>query len=206
MTAPSPIPSSAGPALALLDIRDVPLGLRALDALAKEAPVQVLAAGTVQSGAYLILFAGEVDPVERSYARAVEAANGAVADKVMLAHAEQRILPAIAQQAIRWPAPGDTAGIVQTATPPTLLRAIDAALKGAEVDLVELRIADGLGGKAIATLWGETHDVEAALSLAHQAMARGVSDGGSTTIIPNADDELVRAIRSGTRFFREWRG
>lgn len=199
-------PSSPGPALALLDIRDVPLGLRALDALSKEAPVQVLAAGTVQSGAYLIMFAGELEPVERSYFRALEIANGAVADRVLLAHAEERILPAITQQAIRWPSPGDTAGIVQTGTPPTLLRAIDAALKGAQVDLVELRIADGLGGKAIATLWGETHDVEAALSLANQAIARGVGDRCSTTIIPNADDELVRAIRTGTRFFREWRG
>jgi len=199
-------PSSPGPALALLDIRDVPLGLRALDALSKEAPVQVLAAGTVQRGAYLILFAGEVEPVERSFHRALEVANGAVADRVLLAHAEERIVPAILQQAIRWPSPGDTAGVVQTGAAPTLLRAIDAALKGAMVDLVEMRIAEGLGGKAIATLWGETHDVEAALSLANQAIARGVDHDCSTTIIPNADDELVRAIRTGTRFFREWRG
>lgn len=195
-----------GPALALLDIRDVPVGLRALDALAKEAPIEVLAAGTVQNGAYLILFGGDVEPVERSFLRAIEVAGGSVADRVLLAHAEERIVPAIVSQVIRWPAPGDTAGIVQTGSPPTLLRAVDSALKGAQVDLVELRIADGLAGKAIATLWGETHDVEAALSLANQAIARGVVDGSSTTIIPNADAELVRAIRTGTRFFREWRG
>jgi len=74
---------------------------------------------------------------------------------------------------VRWPAPGDTLGVVQTGRPPTLLRAVDAALKGALVDLVELRVADGLGGKAVATLWGELPDVEAAIALSDGAAAHG---------------------------------
>ncbi len=191
----------------MIDFMDMPAGLHALDTLAKEAVVQILAAGTVQPGVFLIFFAGEVEPVERSFTRAVETSESdAVIDKVFLPYAEERIVPAILAQTLRWPAPGDTAAMIQTATPPTLLRAVDAALKGALVELVELRIADGLGGKAIATLWGETHDVQAALALANQAMARGRSEGSSATLIPNADGETMRAIRGGTRFFREWRG
>jgi len=27
-----------------------------------------------------------------------------------------------------------------------------------------------------------------------------------TAVIPNADDEVERAVATGTRFFREWRG
>ena len=195
-----------GPALAMLDIGDIPPGLRALDALAKEAEVSVVSAGTIQRGHYLILFGGEVEPVQMSFLRALELAGAAVEDAVLLPHAEERIVPSMMRGLIRWPAPGDTLGVVQTGSPPTMLAAVDAALKGAEVQLVELRVADGLGGKAIANLWGELVDVQAAIGFATDAMARGKSQRCSTTIIPRADDAVVQAISSGTRFFGEWRG
>lgn len=195
-----------GPALAMLDIGDIPVGLRALDGLAKEAEVVVGAAGTIQRGHYLILFGGEVEPVEMSLHRALAMAGSSVDDAVMLPHAEERIVSSMMDGLIRWPSPGDTLGVVQTGSPPTMLRVVDAALKGAQVELVELRVADGLGGKAIANFWGELVDVEAAIALANDAMAKGNATRGSTTIIPRADEAVVRAISSGTRFFGEWRG
>jgi microcompartment protein CcmL/EutN len=190
----------------MLAIGDVPLGLRALDALAKEAPVLVLAAGTIQNGDYLIAFSGQVEPVELSLGKATRAAAAALVDVVLLPHAEERIVPSLRDGVVRFPAPGDTLGVVQTQSPPTLLSAVDAALKGALVELCELRVGDGLGGKAIATLWGETHDVEAAIALAEAAIARGRGEGSSTAVIPNADGVVGSAIRAGTRFFKEWRG
>jgi microcompartment protein CcmL/EutN len=131
---------------------------------------------------------------------------------VLLADAERRIVPAFRDGVVRWPAPGDALGVVQSGSCPVLLAAVDAALKGALVDLVELRVGDGLGGRALATLWGEIHDVEAAIELACRAISdqegrRIVAAGVATTaVIPNADDDVRRAVGSGTRFFREWRG
>src|SRR5262249_42869483 len=159
--------------LAMLEIGDLPAGFAALDALAKEAPVVVVAAGTLQHGHYLVAFAGEVEAVERSFLSARGRAADTLVDAVLLPHAEPRILPALRDGTIRFPLPGDALGVVQTASSPPLLRAVDAALKGAEVDLVELRAAEGLGGRALATLWGSQHDVEAAVELATAAFARG---------------------------------
>jgi bacterial microcompartment shell protein len=195
-----------GPALALVLVGEVPAGLRALDALTKEAEVTVLRTGTIQCGRYLILFAGEVGPVERSHRRALDVAGAHVLDEVLLPHAEERIAPAIQDAAIRWPAPGDTLGVLQAETPPVLLAAVDAALKGARVDLVELRVGDGLGGRAIASLWGETHDVEAALDQARAAFERGRGTGATTSMIPRADASVLSALGSGSGFFKEWRG
>jgi microcompartment protein CcmL/EutN len=197
---------AVGPAVAMLDLAAVPPGLHALDALAKEAEITVLSAGTVQNGRYLILFAGEVEAVQRAFDRAVAVTGAALNDSVLLPHAEARIVPAIQTGVVRWPAPGDTLGVVQNGTTPTLLAAVDAALKGAHVELVELRIADGLGGQGVASLWGESYDVEAARALAEQALARGRGEGAWTTIIRNADPEVARALRSTTRFYKEWRG
>jgi microcompartment protein CcmL/EutN len=187
----------------MLQIADAPRGLAALDALVKEAPVEVIAAGTVQCGHYLVAFAGQVEAALRSFERAMAAAGGAVLDRVLLADAEPRILPAFRDARVRPPSrgEGDALGVVQSGTCPALLAAVDAALKGARVDLVELRVADGLGGKALATLWGELHDVEAAIELVCR-----VAGAATTSIIPNADLDVQRAVASGTRFFREWRG
>ncbi len=213
-TSPSLHPA-AGPALAMLQLTDVPAGLRALDGLVKEAPVQIFATGTVQSGHYLIAFGGQVEAVVRSFDRAVAIAGASLADRVLLADAEPRILPAFRDGAVRWgraEPPGDALGVVQCGSCPVLLAAIDGALKGALVDLVELRVGDGLGGKSLATLWGEIHDVEAALELACAAIVRQQDRGfvtaasATTSIIPNADPDVRRAVAAGTRFFREWRG
>lgn len=204
--------ASSGPALALVEIDDVPLGLRALDLLVKEAAVEIAARGTIQPGRYLIAFAGEVEPVERSLSRALGAAGACVFDQVLLPDAEPRILPAFRDGLVRFDAPGDALGVVQVCSSPVLLAMVDAALKGAAVDLVELRLADGLGGRAIASFWGDIHDVQAAVELSERAHARhaerfsAARDGLSMVVIANADPETRKAVSGGTRFYPEWRG
>lgn len=196
----------AGPAVAMVELDDVPAGLLSLDALAKEAAVFVIAAGTVQCGRWLTAFAGDVEPVERSFARATQVAGGALLDSVLLPYAEPRILPALRDGRARSPGSGDALGVLQTSSSPTLLRAVDAALKGAEVELLELRVAEGLGGRGLATLWGLQHDVEAAIEHATRAFGRGRAEGCTTAVVANADVEITRALRHGTRFFKELRG
>ena len=190
----------------MLDVGDVPPALLALDALAKEAMVEVIGRGTIQPGRFAILFAGEVEAVDRSYHKALPLCGASICDSVLLPHAEERLVPAIREGHIRWPAPGDTLGVIQLGFPPTLLSAVDAALKGAYVELVQLRLGDGLGGRGIALLWGETHDVEAALELAEAAAFDGCAAELSTSIVRNADDEVIAAFGEGTTFFKEWRG
>jgi microcompartment protein CcmL/EutN len=198
-----------------LQLVSIPEGLRALDALAKEAPVEVFATGTVQPGHYLVAFGGQVEAVVRSLDRAVAATGACILDRVLLADAEARIVPAFRDGARRWPAPGDALGVLSSPTIPALVGAVDAALKGAYVELVELRVGDGLGGRSVATLWGEVHDVEAAIEAAERSVARHVDKGLSAaganvavtaSVVPNADDEVRRAVGGGTRFFQAWRG
>ncbi|MBI5533610.1 MAG: BMC domain-containing protein [Deltaproteobacteria bacterium] len=197
---------NSGPALAMIVLSDIPVGLRALDALAKQAPVELFATGTIQCGRYLIAFGGQVEAVGRSHDAALAAASGSVLDQVLLAHVDERIVPAWRTGKVQSLDKGDTLGVIQVSAPPTLMRAVDVALKGALVELIELRIGDGLGGKAIATLIGETHDVQAAIALANEAIERGCAEGASTVVIPNIDAAVRSSLAEGTRFFKEWRG
>ena len=190
----------------MLDIADIPCGMLALDLLVKEAYVDVLSAGTVQAGRYLILFGGAVEPVQLSFERAIEGVGQVVNDSVLLPWAEERLVPAIMEGRRRTDAEGDAIGVLHNGTAPTMLRALDAALKGALVDLIQLRVAEGLAGAAIATLRGTTHDVEAALEIAEDATRRCCVAGWSTTVIRNVDDEVAARISRGSHFFQEWRG
>jgi microcompartment protein CcmL/EutN len=193
----------SGPALAMLELDDIPLGLVALDAVAKEAPVALVGAGTIHHGHFLIVFAGPLAAVEMSHARALERSGSALVDAVLLPNAEPRILPALQRGARRFPAPGDALGMLEARSSPTLVGALDGALKGTPVELVELRLAEGLGGKAVASLWGNQHDVEVALELAEARLAGGPSAGASTTLIANAHPEVARVLSAGTRYFKE---
>jgi microcompartment protein CcmL/EutN len=197
---------NSGPALAMIVLDDIPAGLRSLDALVKQAPVELLATGTIQCGLYLVAFGGQVEAVERSHDAALAVASGSALDHVLLAHVDERIVPAWRTGNVQALDKGDTLGVIQVASPPTLMRAVDVALKGALVELIELRVGDGLGGKAIATLFGETHDVQAAIALANEAIARGRADSASTAVIPNIDAAVRQSLADGTRFFKEWRG
>ena len=191
----------------MLDIADIPRGVHALDMLVKEAWVEVMSAGTVQAGRYLILFGGDVEPTQLAYAKAEQVAGGALYDGVLLPWAEERIAPAVLHGTRREAGDGDTIGMMQADAAPTMIRAVDAALKGTEVELLELRVAEGLGGKAIATLWGENYDIEAAVELAERTLSHSSgADGWSAAIIRNTDPTVRDRVAVGTRFYQEWRG
>jgi microcompartment protein CcmL/EutN len=176
----------------------------ALDLLVKEAEVVVLSAGTVQAGRYLVLFGGPVEPTQYAFSTAVEAAGPVLTGSVLLPWAEERIVPAILEDVRSTTKAGDTLGVIQLSSSPAMLRAVDAALKGAMVNLVQLRIADGLGGRALATLSGETTDVEAAIDVARSAV--GARPDWSTSIIRNVDPVVAARMCRGTHFFSAWRG
>jgi microcompartment protein CcmL/EutN len=76
------------------------------------------------------------------------------------------------RSAARAPAATDALGIVETTTVAAAILAADAGVKGARVRLVELRLADGLGGKGVVLFSGLVADVEAAVRLATGALER----------------------------------
>ena len=62
--------------------------------------------------------------------------------------------------------------LLETDTVASAVRAAERALKGAHVELAEIRLADsGLAGKGLVVLTGELHDLEAAVELATDELA-----------------------------------
>jgi len=184
------------PAIALLEFGSVAAGIVAGDAMVKRAPLGKIAAGTVQPGHYLVLVAGDVASVEE----AVDAGRDASADKLLDEILIPDVHPAVvaALRGERVPGPVEALGVIETSTVAPTLQAADAGVKGAVVDLLEINLADGLGGRAYALFGGTVSDVEAAVEIGTGRIAPAVTLGQA--VIPALHGEMADNLTRHPRF------
>jgi microcompartment protein CcmL/EutN len=185
------------PALALLEFSSIAAGIQAADAMVKRAPIDVIKAGTVQPGKYLVLIGGQGADVEESLAAGREVGGTAAVDFVYLPQVHAEVVDAIGGG--RVPEVTDALGVVETTTVAAAIHAADAGIKGAEVRLVEVRLADGLGGKGIVLFSGLVADVEAAVEIGVGALERP-DLLVRQVVIPQLHPEMWENVADATRF------
>jgi microcompartment protein CcmL/EutN len=185
------------PAIALIEFDSIAIGVRAGDAMVKRAPVEVTYAGTVHPGKYLVLVGGDVASVEESYAAGLAAGGESVVGKIFLPSAHPDIARYL--RGMRGRVTGDALGIVETRTVAATLGAADRGLKGADVDLVELKLADRLGGKAYCIFSGTVADAEAAVEIAVDNL-EDPATLVAQVVIPDFHDEMLANLEAATEF------
>ncbi len=190
------------PALALLELDSIAAGIAAGDAMAKRAPIDVLRAGTVHPGKYLVLVGGSVADVSEALEAGREVGASAVLDVVFLPNAHPELVAAIGG-ACREPA-GEALGVIETATVAAIIEAADAGLKGARVRLVELRLADELGGKGYLLFDGSVSEVEAAVEIGSGRIVG--APGLATRVIAQLHAEMAENLAADARFGERVRG
>ncbi len=185
------------PSLALIDFSSIAVGIEAADAMVKRAQIDVIRAGTVQPGRYLVLIGGPVADVQESLSAGREVGGDAVLDHVFLPHVHPEVVEAVGGG--RMPEVSDALGIVETATVAAAIHAADAGIKGAEVRLVEVRLADGLGGKGIVLYAGMVADVEAAVEIGATVLERP-GQLVRKVVIPQLHAAMWENVADATRF------
>ncbi len=184
------------PALALLEFNSIAAGMFSGDAMAKRAELAVIFAGTVQPGRYLVLVGGAVGEVEEALTAGLAAMPEALTDHVYLPGVHPDVVRGLTAGRLTFK--GDALGIVETSNVPAVIQAADAGIKGADVQIVEVRLADGLGGKGLVLFDGKVSDVEAAVEIASssiplKALVRQV-------VISQLHPEMAVNIQATTRF------
>ncbi len=185
------------PALALLDFDSIAVGIEAADAMVKRAQIDTIRAGTVQPGRYLVLIGGTVADVAESLAAGREVGGSSVLDHVFLPQVHPEVVAAIGGG--RVPERTDALGVVETRTVAAAIHAADAGIKGAQVRLVEVRLADGLGGKGIVLYSGLVADVETAVDIGVGVLERPELLV-RRVVIPQLHPEMWDNISDATRF------
>lgn len=177
------------PAVAVLELASIAVGIETGDAMVKRAPVDVVRAGTIHPGRYVVLVAGGVADVEEAYAAGVAVGEGCLVDSVLLPNVHPAVVAGL--RGTRRTGSGEALGVVETATIAAIVDAADAGLKGTKVDLLELRLGDGIGGKGYLLFDGDLADVEAAVELAIARVDDGSAGAGA---VPGARQPIGRVI------------
>jgi microcompartment protein CcmL/EutN len=186
------------PAIALIELSSIAAGTFAADKMVKRAPVELLQAGTVQPGKYLILVGGGTAEVEESYREGMQAAPAEILDEVFLPHVDRQVVDAL--DGARTFRGYESLVVLETSTIAAIVRATDAAVKGAQVEVSELRLGNGLGGRGLAILTGARTDVEAAAEIAARVLA-GRDVTLCHSIISNVHEQIATRLGESSRFF-----
>jgi microcompartment protein CcmL/EutN len=185
------------PSIALIELGSIAAGTYAADRMVKRSPIELLHAGTVQPGKYLILVGGGTAEVEESYREGLQAAPAEILDEVFLPQVHPRVLESL--EGARTFANYESLLVLETSTIAAIVRATDAAAKGAAVEVAEMRLGSGLGGRGLAILTGERTNVEAAADIASRSLA-GRNVTLCHSIISNVHEQIAAHLGESTRF------
>lgn len=148
-------------AIGLLEYRSIARGIKAADTVVKSAQVELLQAAPVCPGKFLVLFSGDVGSIQSALATGVAAGEEVLIDRFMLANVHEGVFPALAGTAAVQ-ATG-ALGVIETFSAAAAIVAADLAAKAAQVELVEIRLARGMGGKSFLTMSGDVGSVQVAV-------------------------------------------
>jgi microcompartment protein CcmL/EutN len=181
-------------AIGLLELTSIAKGIESTDLMLKASDVELLMSRSICSGKYIVLVRGDVAACQSSVRAGEEAGKECVADSILIPNLHEQVFPAISQAGVV----ADVAalGILEGFNVATLIEAADAAVKSAQVELLEIRIAMALGGKAFAVLTGSVAAVVAAIEAGKSVLAeKGLLT--NFAIIPSPRKELVKELLEG---------
>jgi len=180
------------PAIACLEFISIARGVRTCDEMAKKALVQVIESTPICPGKYLVVIGGSTGPVGESYRHGLEFGGEAVVDELYLPNAHEQLFPAIS--AATHIEQVDALGVVETFSVTAGILAADASCKRAAVQLIELRLARGMAGKAFYTMTGAIPDIESAIAAAEEILGKSSGYLLRTEIIRNPHPDLVAKL------------
>jgi microcompartment protein CcmL/EutN len=178
-------------AIGLIELSSIAAGYEVADAMLKTAAVEILLSRSICSGKYMVLIGGDVAAVAASIQAGGVTGRGSIIDAFIIPNVHPAVFPAIAGaskvdllQAL---------GIVESFSVASLIEAADAAVKAARVELIEIRLAMALGGKAFMTLTGDVAAVRASVDAGADVIAKkGMLV--NKVVIPQPRKELLSEI------------
>lgn len=149
-------------AIGILEIKNVTRGILVSDAMLKAANVELIMAHSLCPGKFYVMVGGDVGAVQ-SAVRSGLAVGGSenIVDDVVLPNIHPDVFKALSGctevKKIK------SLGMIETYSVVAALQAADVAVKSAPIDLLEVRLARGMGGKSTVTLSGEVGSVTSAV-------------------------------------------
>ena len=178
-------------AVGMVEFNSIAAGIDAADQMVKTAQVDPLFFTTICPGKFVAAVTGDVAAVSASVNAGRETHADALVDWFIIPNIHRDVIGALAG------ATGITErgalGIIETFSAASIVVASDAAVKAADVQLLDVRVALGLGGKGYALMTGDVAAVNAAV----EAGSTAAAESGllvSKVVIPSPAETVFEQI------------
>lgn len=139
-------------AIEMVELISIARGIFAADRMLKSSDVEIETTNAVCPGKYLIIVHGSISAVQKSVAIGEGIAGEYFIDSIVIPNVSANVFPAITGTTM--PDKIKALGIVESSSLATMIIATAAILKAANLQALELRLGNGLGGKAYFTFTG----------------------------------------------------
>lgn len=176
-------------AIGMIEMNSIAKGYAVGDAMLKAANVDILFNRTICPGKFMVMVAGDVAAVEAAMSAGISLGSETIVDELTIPNVHPSVFGAISgTRVIEHTA---ALGIIETFSVASVIEAADAAVKAANVELIDVHLAMAIGGKGYATMTGDV----AAVTAAVEAGASYIKNKGvivDKVVIPQPREEILR--------------
>ncbi|MDR1449935.1 MAG: BMC domain-containing protein [Propionibacteriaceae bacterium] len=177
--------------IGLVEVTSIARGVEVADTMLKAGSVELAFAKPVCPGKFIILVHGDVGAVESAVHDGLDIGAGAVVNHLVIPRVHPSLIPAV--NAVLPAPPAGALGVAEFFDIASAVVGADAAAKAGRIELVEVRLGVGIGGKSFVKLCGDVADVRAAVAASLEAAARRGAVVASC-VIPSPDPALFREL------------
>ena len=178
-------------AIGVIELKSIPKGVEAADSALKSAGIDMVSSHPVCPGKYEIVLTGSISNVTVAVEHVVSRFDGYVIDSSIIGRVDEQVIKALfgTQTGAR----NGSLGLIETFSAASAIKAADLAVKTARVEIYDLRVSRGMGGKGVVMITGEVGDVTAAVE-AGANYAKNLSTLSSYTVIAAPHEELWKQM------------
>ena len=147
--------------IGVIELKSIPKGVEAADAALKSAGIEMVSSHPACPGKYEIILTGSISNVTAAVNHVNSRFEGYVIDSSVMGRIEEQVIAALfgTHAAER----SGSLGLIETYSASSAIKAADIAVKTARVEIYDLRVSRGMGGKGVVMLTGDIGDVTAAV-------------------------------------------
>ena len=174
-------------AVGIIELKSIAKGIEACDSALKSAGIRLVSAHPSCPGKYEIIITGTISNVTASADVVKSRYESAIIDSSIMGRIDEQVISALfgTQSGVKKGA----LGVLETYSAASAIKAADIAVKTAKVEIYDLRVSRGMGGKGIVMVTGDVGDVTAAVE-AGAAVAEEHGLFSQKSIIPAPHAEL----------------
>jgi bacterial microcompartment shell protein len=178
-------------AIGLIELSSIAAGFNVTDTMLKAADTELILSRSICSGKFMVMVGGEVAAVRSSVEAGEALEDSSIIDTFIIPNIHDSVFPAI--KGLTQISEFEAMGILESFSVASLIEGADAAVKAADVTLMEIRLAMALGGKAFATMTGDVAAVQAAVDVGAAVIAeKGLLV--NKVVIPRPRKELIQEL------------